>query len=449
MAQRIILLLATLSAASSAQSWRPAFEKLTLPNGMSVVIHRDTTIPYVSMNLAFHAGSAWDPKGLFGLATAAGNLYLAALPANSAGELRKLREEATFSHIGLTNVDWNNIAVSAPARLLDPLLRVEAERMKARGEAITDTMLAAAVRSLVARREQASRQPLSDSQEMLFKELYPDGHPYSHISTGDTADVRAVTLADVRKCIGIFFVPANASMTIGGDISVDAVKRLVKKYFGGIPGGKKMTWQPELKTIRDVPATSLVRTAQVDFSTLKILVPTAAIGDPDEAVLKLLAQMLAGSTDSRLRSFFRSHPGILDIQASQSSQELHGVFDITVTARSETNLRPVFDHIFNLLSSMVDGVINDAELQTAANLAEMQYLTPMEKVFGLGGRCDVMNLDNLYTGNPAASAAAIESLDGVNVTAVRSVIKRYFNSDRAVVLSVVQPNKTDNAVVFQ
>src|SRR5689334_10494983 len=45
------------STASHAQARKLAFEKYTLPNGLTVILHRDTTAPVVAVTTLYHVGS--------------------------------------------------------------------------------------------------------------------------------------------------------------------------------------------------------------------------------------------------------------------------------------------------------------------------------------------------------------------------------------------------------
>ncbi|MDH7515571.1 MAG: pitrilysin family protein [Bacteroidota bacterium] len=444
------LVIALLACATTrAQTWVPAVEKMTLANGLTVVLHRDTAVPYITVNIAFHAGSSRDPQGLHGLASVSAHVYTAALPPGAEQKLRSLRIRHAVTYNTLTNVDWNNFVITAPADVLESLLSIEADRMRNRGASATDSLIGKVTAALLAQRVKTAKQPLAAVQERVFAEVYPDGHPYRHLSTGDTTDLRNTKPEDVRKFIRLFFNPSHASITIGGDIRVEEAKRLVRKYFADIPPAKPIRWPPDAKNCPAVPAASLVHTADVDFSTLQLTFATVPLGDPDEAPLKMLASLLTGSGVSRLKRFFRTfNPYVLDVQASQSSQELHGTFQILLTCRPEADLRKVFEQAMNVLDEIRDGEITADDLLAARNQTEMQILSPLESIFGFGGRCDAMNLDNLYTGNPAATSARIQAMQSVGPSTLRAVLGKYFTKDRVIVLSVVQPTKKDNAVLF-
>ena len=446
-----LLLLALLPAGlARAQYYRPAFEKITLENGLSVMFHRDTTLPVVSINIAYHGGSAWDPKGRSGLATIAANMLLSALPAHAASELRRLDTTGGVSYAGLTNVDWTNLACTYPAKDLDAALWIEAERMSSAADAVTPQLVAGAVQYQLQKMVKDARQALWDVQPRLYAELYPENHQYRHVSSGDTTDLKSITPADVEKFMKIFFVPANASVTIGGNFRIDQARALVKKYFSKIPAGKRMQWKAQDKVLPPLGASSLIKQAPVEYEMLYIIFATRPIGDPDEPALKMLGHYLAGASDSPFKkALLDAYPTVLDISVTQSSQELDGTLWIVVTCTPDARLQEVHDHIMTLLRKASEKEIPELDLRMARNLSEMQFLPPLEKFYGFGGRCDVLNLANLYTGNPLTPFLTIENQANVTSFALREMLRKYCSPDHHVVMSIVAPTRTENAVTIK
>ena len=447
----LALILALLPAALlvHAQSYKPAFEKITLSNGMDVVFHRDTTLPAVSIHIAFRAGSCWDPSGLRGIATVSGNLLLASLPAHAASELGKIQTEATAAYASLTSVDWTNITLTYPSKYLDAGLWIESERLKAVGDAVTEVMLKQTVEYMIAQRRETAKDPSADMQEALYREMYPEGHPYAHLSTGDTTELRKITLAEVRKFMKLFHTAGNASMTISGDFRIDDAKKLVRKYFAGLPASKRFVWKTEARKFDPAGPVAMIKQAPVDFSTLQIVFPTVPLGDPDEAALQLLAKLLAGAGDARLKKLYLdNNPNVLDVTARQTSQDLHGMFTITITCRAETQLRSVFEQALTLLQTIPRTPVSEDEMSMSRSLNEMEFLLPMESVHGFGGRGDALNLGNLYTSNPASQFAGIEAQSRVTPFALREAARRYLSGASVVVLSIVPPGRQELGVTL-
>jgi predicted Zn-dependent peptidase len=464
-----ILLSIALAAPLHAQGYRPVFEKITLENGLNIIFHRDTTLPVVSVNMAFHAGSAWDPKGKYGLANIAGTMLLTALPPSSVVALKRLENEGSVSYAGITNVDWTNLASTYPMQQLETALSIEADRMSKVSSSLTAEHVKNAVQYVVKQKTQEGKQKLADVQPRLYAELYPEGHQYRHVSTGDTTDLRSITQADVKKFLDIFMVPANASITIGGNFDLAQAKALARKYFAKIPGGKRMSWKAKDKELPPLGSSALIKEAPTDYSFLYILFATAPYGDPGEPGLKMLGQFLTGASDARLKkALLEYNQDVLDVSATQSSQELDGTFWVVVTCKPDARLPLVYTQIMNKLAGATNedasrgsAILTDAdkvkedrpitpvELQMARNLSEMQFLSPLEKFYGFGGRCDVLNLANLYTGNPLSPVLAMQNQAEVTTFTLNDLMSKYFSRDHHVVMSIVPPGRRAQAVTLK
>lgn len=454
-----ILLSFALAASLHAQGYRPAFEKITLENGLNVLFHRDTTLPIVSVNVAYHAGSAWDPRGKYGLANIAGTMLLTALPQNSLAALKRLENEGSVSYAGITNVDWTNLASTFPMQHLETALSIEADRMSKVSASITPDLVKNAIQYQIERKSDDRKQKLADVQPRLYAEIYPEGHQYRHVSTGDTTDLRSITQADVKKFLDIFFVPANASVTIGGNFDLTQAKALARKYFAKIPGGKRMSWKAQDKVLPPLGSSALIKEAPTDYCFLYILFATAPLGDPGEPGLKMLGHFLAGASDARLKkALLEYNQSVLDVSTTQSSQELDGTFWIVVTCRQDAKLQLVYEQIMSFLAGAAqsdkaettarNGTITETELRMARNLAEMQFLSPLEKFYGFGGRCDVLNLANLYTGNPLSPFITLQSQSDVTAFTLNDLMSKYFSRDHHVVMSIVPPGRRAQAVTL-
>ena len=71
MLSSLVLLLATSSSAQSATTPKPpqlALESYVLPNGLKVALHRDPTVPRVTVCVAYHVGSKNEKAGRTGFA---------------------------------------------------------------------------------------------------------------------------------------------------------------------------------------------------------------------------------------------------------------------------------------------------------------------------------------------------------------------------------------------
>src|SRR5215210_5988769 len=64
----LLISVASITADLQAQAPKIVFEKYTLPNGLKVILHKDTTAPVVAVTALYHVGSKNEDTGRTGFA---------------------------------------------------------------------------------------------------------------------------------------------------------------------------------------------------------------------------------------------------------------------------------------------------------------------------------------------------------------------------------------------
>ncbi|MBE0644773.1 MAG: insulinase family protein [Bacteroidetes bacterium] len=440
-----VFLLCSLSA--SAQDYTPQFEKFTLRNGLSVVLHRDTTLPLISLNMAYHAGSAIDPEGRTGLANIAGEMLLLGTKKVPREELLRLRNEEHASISALTTVDWVGIASVFPMNRLETAIMIEADRMEHSVDAFTREQWEGMVAGLKKEHARRAKQALGTLTQQVFHELYADGHPYRHNSIGEISDVDSIRFDDVTTFSRRYHVPANAYLTIGGNFNPTKARALVEKYFSKISAGQPAGWANIPDSFVPLGQGAFIVEDRIGFNQLHLVFPTVRAGHPDEPILKLIAKLLTGSEHALLYSnLVKVNPLVHSVEVSQSSNELTGTLWITITCKLETHLTTVYTQVMRILDALASEGVSDDELTAARNQSAMEFYTPLETFYGFGGRCDVLNLGNLLGDSPLFSFALQQNQLQATSASVRRATGTYLSTGNQLVVSVVPIGKADFAV---
>ncbi len=440
----IVVSCATLSA---AQDFSPRYDKFTLRNGLTVVLHRDTTLPLVSVNIAYHAGSAFDPAHHTGLANIAGEMLLLGTEKVPREELLRLRNDLHVSISALTTVDWVGIASVFPMNLLEAAVMIEADRMQNSAATFSSERFDTIIGNLKKEHDRREKQALGVLTQQIFHELYAEGHPYRHISIGEAADVDSISFADVRNFSLRYHVPANAFLTIGGNFDPASARKFVEQYFSAIPSGKPAGWANVPDAFTPIGQGSFIREDRVGFNQVHLLFPTVRIGHPDEPVLKLIAKLLSGSENALLQAnLVKTNPLVHSVEVTHNANELAGNFWITVTCKLETRLTSVYAQVMRVLEAVASEGVTESELTAARNQSAMEFYTPLESFYGFGGRCDLMNLGNLYGDSPLFNFNLLQNQQQVTSAAVRRATALYLSAGNQLIVSIVPLGKIDFAV---
>jgi zinc protease len=430
-----------------AQEYRPTYDLFTLENGLTVILHSDSTLPLVAVNMAYRAGSSRDQAGKTGIANIAGEMLLTGTKRVPREELLRLRRAEGVSVQAQTSVDWLNIASVFPADMLEEAVRIEADRLENAEETISIEIFNAMKAAL--QREHARRQKtaLGDLMQQIYHELYAKAHPYRHSTIGEARDLDTLSVDDVRSFMQKFYTPANASLAISGDFDAAEVRKLVKDRFGAIPAGKPSRWVNIPDTFTPIGQGAFIREDRMEFNQLHLIFPTVRYGHADDAALRILAKVLNGSPHAVLQKGMVSvNPAVLRVDAYQSAQEIGGNFWISITVTPEAKLQPLFGQVMQLLESLAADGVTEEEIIAARNQSAMDFYTPQEAFYGFGGRGDLLNLGMMYGNDPLQPYELYDSQQAVTSPDIQRVVRRYLNKDNQLVVSAVPMGKREYAV---
>ena len=445
MRRRILLvLLALLTSPLSAQSPAPLqvpYRQFTLANGLNVILHRDTSIPVVAVNMWYYVGSANEKPGRTGFAHLFEHLMFEGSKHVPEGQFDILLEGAGGDNNGSTANDRTNYVIDVPSNALELALFLESDRMGY----LLDTMSPQRVdgqRDVVKneRRQSYENRPYGMASIELDKMLWPSNHPYSWPTIGYMEDLTAASYEDVVEFFKKYYAPNNASLVIAGDIDFDRTRALVEKWFGEIARGAVVEpIAPPAAILTGVQKKTL--TDKVALPRLYLAWLTPRFYAPGDSALDITSSVLAGGKNSRLYKRLVYDMQIAqDVSAFQQSAALGSQFQIVATARSghtAEELKTVIDEELDRL--LRDGP-DPREVQRAINQMEASFYERMEKVGGFGGKADQLNAYKFAGGGPDYFAEDLARYTSLSVADIQSAAVQWLPADRRVEL-VVEPGE--------
>src|SRR5438552_8873845 len=209
------------------------YEKYTLPNGLDVILRKDSRLPLVAVNIWYHVGPANEAAGRTGFAHLFEHMMFQGsghLPPDS---YFAYLEGAGASFVnGTTDFDRTNYLEDVPSNQLELALWLESDRMGFLLDRLNQGMLSGQQGVVREERKQSiENQPYGLAEEELFHQLFPQGHPYYASVIGSHEDIQNAKVDDIRDFFKRYYVPNNATLVIAGDIDKVQAKALVTKYF--------------------------------------------------------------------------------------------------------------------------------------------------------------------------------------------------------------------------
>ncbi|MCS6915395.1 MAG: pitrilysin family protein [Myxococcales bacterium] len=329
----LLLALPTLAASAARDPFDLPVERYALPNGLRVLLHRDTTLPQVVVSLWFHVGSRNERPGRTGFAHLYEHLMFMGSRYVPDGSFDRLMEEVGANNNATTSPDATFYYDSGPSHTLPLLLWLEAERLATLPQAMSQTKLDLQ-REVVRneRRQDYENRPYGAAELVLPGAMYPPRHPYSWPVIGSHADLVAASVADVVQFFDEFYAPANATLLIAGDFQPEVARRLVQHYFGWMARRPRppAPWAPP----PDRPVRPEVTLHdRVDLARLYLVWHAPPAAAPEIAEARLLADVLGTGRGSRLyRALVHERHLAQEVEVTLEEQALGSLLVAQITA---------------------------------------------------------------------------------------------------------------------
>jgi zinc protease len=419
------------------------FEQFTLPNGLNVILHRDTTSPIITTNLWFHVGSSNEKPGRTGFAHLFEHIMFEGSKNVPEGKIDEWFEEVGGGPNGSTTRDRTNYFQTFSANALDMALFIESDRVGY----LLDAMSPASVdgqRDVVKneRRQSYDNRPYGLAGQVTTELLYPADHPYSWPVIGYMDDLTAAQYEDVVDFFRTWYAPNNTSLVVAGDIDIAQARQLVTKWFAEIPRGEPIESQSAPMPRLSEPKRAIIED-RVQLPRITMAWITPAAYQEGDAALSALGDLLAGGKNSRLFKRLVYELQIADdVSASQSAGRLSSEFRISATARSGRSLDELEMIILEELEKVKNTAPEPRELQRIVNQYEVGFFERLERV---SSKADQLNAYFYYTGDPDYFAEDLGRFRALTPADLSNAAKQWLDPNARVVLSIVPQGQTQLA----
>ena len=438
----VAILLSSCSTNKKDTGLNVPFEKYTLPNGLTVVLNVDKSDPIVAQAIYYHVGSSREVPGKTGFAHLFEHMMFQR--SENVGEDQFFRniQGAGGTLNGSTNQDRTNYYEVIPKNALEMAMWMESDRMGYLTNTVTKSALVNQQNVVQnEKRESVDNAPYGFNYEIISKNLYPEGHPYSWTTIGKMEDLTSATVEDVRAFHNKFYSPNNATLVISGDIDTAEVKAMIEKYFGEIPAGEAIEKRGPMpaslgSTIKLYHEDSFAKAPQ-----LTMVFPTVERFSKDSYALDFLGDLLANSKKAPLYTILVKDKKLTSrVYARNRSQELAGSFTISVAANPGTNLADVEKAIFEAFDKFEKDGFSESDLQSI----KAGYETRFYNMFSSDqGKAFQLADYTMNTGDPGYYRKDLAAIRSVTMADVKAVFDKYIKGKNFIETSFVPKGQKD------
>ncbi len=283
----------------------PEFDRVTLTNGLDVLVAQRTAIPLVNMTLILNAGFAADQFAQPGTSAMTMAMLDEGTAKRSALEISE--ELALLGAVLSTGADLDTsmVSLSALRENLDDSLAIFADVLL--NPVFPQNELDRLRAQYLALVRQEKTRPTTMALRVLPKLLYGEGHAYAQPLTGSGTEdsIRAITRADMQEYHDTWFRPNNATLLVVGDTTTAEITAKLEELF--------KAWEPAEVPVKNIAlverraqnAVYIVDKPGAEQSIIFAGEVAPPKSNPDEIAIQAMNDILGGQFFSRINMNLR------------------------------------------------------------------------------------------------------------------------------------------------
>jgi zinc protease len=408
----------------------PAFERFTLPNGLSVVHVELRDFPVLAMAALIQAGAAEDGGSRAGLASLTTALLDSGAGGRTAEDIADALERLGLQlHVGTSwdhsQVDLSGISTRAgeAMQLLTLLLRApdfpDSEVERLRKEHLAGVL-------------QRRADPRALANEVVTRLVYAERSPFSSPAAGTTTSLSGITREDVVAHHRTWFNPGGSALIVAGAVGRSELQDLLGEITGW-EGESPLRTEHNSEPRFDSRRVFLVDRPGSVQSEIRVAHVGARRSTPDYFPIVVMNTILGGAFTSRLNLNLRERHGFTYGATSVFSMRREpGPFLASAAVQTEVTAAAVRE-IFTELSTIRHQPVSQNELDDARNYLAGVFPLTLQTASGVASRLADLVLHDLpeeYFDRYQESILAVSGEEAFRVA------REYLRPDQAVVVIV-------------
>lgn len=346
------------------------FNQFTLKNGLEVVVHQDKSTPLACLNVMYDVGSRDEDPERTGFAHLFEHLMFG-------GSINIPSYDSPLQTAGgqnnaFTSTDVTNYYITLPVENLETAFWLESDRML--NLAFTEKSLEVQRNVVIEEfRQRYLNQPYGDAW-LLMRPLAYSEHPYKWATIGkEEKHIAEATMEEVKAFFAKHYRPKNAILVVAGNVELEQVQELAKKWFEPISKGEK--------PLRNLPVEPKQREAKrleverpVPLDAMYISFHMCGKLESEYPAWNLLSDVLAGGNSSRLHEKLVKEKRIFTaVGAFITSEKDPSLFTIAGHLSAGISIDEAEKAIWDEIELLRSELVQESELEKVKNQMEASH----------------------------------------------------------------------------
>ena len=336
-----------------------------LENGLEIVILENNRVPAVAHSIWYKVGSADEPNGKSGIAHFLEHLMFKGTNKLKPGEFSQIVSINGGKENAFTSKNYTGYFQLIHKSKLDLMMSLEADRMK-NIKLIEKEFENEKKVVLEERYSRVDNNPSALLSEQMNAALYMN-HPYRKPIIGWEHEIKNLDLDDTMKFYQKFYAPNNAIIVICGDVNLNDVVKIAKKYFGSIKPSQieKRVWAEEPTQHAPRKITLNSKNTAIPVFKRHYLVPTYTKSKKESLTLEVFAEIFGNPSTGILFDEFVKNKKIARSASAYYFPDGfgHTSFTISIIPKKNVNLEEIEIHLDEYINKIKKKIFNKEELQ--------------------------------------------------------------------------------------
>jgi len=420
----------------------PEFLEHRLANGLHVLVGEVHSLPILSFQVHFAAGSRYERPGITGITHLFEHMMFKGTKKLGPEEFSRVIQANGGTLNAFTTTDNTSYFENLPADKLELAVRLEADRL----ENLRLTQETLEPEREVVRNERKLRSvnnPFGLLIEQLFALAY-EQHPYRWPVIGWDHDLRNLTVDDCREYYRVHYSPNNAVVVVVGDVGADGVFKTVEKYYGHISSQPSPhPTIPVEKPQRGEKRAVFKKVSQVSAFFAAFHIP--GITHPDLFPLQILCAALSAGRSSRFFEKFEKPGRAAEARAEMGSPPFFsmdpGLLQIYAIASPSLSLDTLEKEIWEEVEKLRQQPLSPEELLKVKKQVRSHLIQGLQTLFFKGL---LAGLYQVRAGDFRLLYPILSSYEAVTADDLLRVAQKYLRPDNRTVVTLMPVSQREH-----